>query len=73
MASVADIQAALDPNGYGNQIRLIKQFRNAAGTTDLWYVVGNEAVVGAAGWVNSTVAQTTAQQATAITTATQAL
>lgn len=67
MATVAAIQAQLDPNGYGNQIRIIKQL--SSGTTDLFYCDGGQRAVGKARWCATTNTDTAAQQATAITNA----
>ena len=66
MATVAQIQAQLDPQGLGTKIRILKQFRVT--TTDTWYCVGGVVAVGKARWVTSTNTDTAAQQATSITT-----
>lgn len=74
MATVKEIQAELDAQGTANKINLLKQNRRtAAATTYDWYVTGGVVAVGKAGWVQSTVTDTAAAQATAITTATRAL
>ena len=74
MATVAQIQAALDAQGLGNEINLVKQSRTPADSTVYdWYVTGGLAAPGKAGWVQSTVSDSASTQATAITTATKAL
>lgn len=65
MATVAAIQAQLDPQGYGNQISILKQF--TVGTTDTWYCLGGQVRPGLTRWVTSTNTDTAAQQATSIT------
>lgn len=66
MATVAEIQAQLDPQGVGTKIRILKQFR--VSTTDTWYCTGGVVAVGKAKWVTSTNTDSAAQQATSITT-----
>ena len=65
MATVAEIQAQLDPQGVSTKIRILKQFRVT--TTDTWYCTGGVVAVGKAKWVTSTNTDTAAQQATSIT------
>lgn len=67
MATVAEIQAELFPEGIPNRIRLIKQVR--VGTTDTWYAVGGIIAVGKAKWVTSTNTDSAAAQAADIVTA----
>jgi len=72
MATVAQIQAALDAQGLRNLINIIKQYEDGT-TTSLWYVTGGLTAPGKAGWVTSTNTDSAATQATDITTATKAL
>lgn len=65
MATVAEIQAQLDPQGFGNQIKILKQF--TVSTTDTWYCTGGQVRPGRARWVTSTNSDSAATQATAIT------
>lgn len=65
MATVIEIQAELDPQGYGNQIEIVKQF--TVGTTDTWYCLGGQVRVGRSRWVTSTNTDSAAQQAASIT------
>lgn len=67
MATVADIQAELDPQGLGTRITIVKQFSVA--TTDTFYCVGGVDAVGKAKWCETTNTDTAAQQASSITTA----
>ena len=74
MATVAQIQAALDSDGNGRVIKLLRQSRTPSDNTEYdWYVTGGVTYRGKAGWVQSTVADSAADQATDITTATAAL
>lgn len=71
---VKALQAALDPQGLGNVLNITQQFVLAASTaTAHYYVVGGITAVGKAGWVTTLVSDTTADQATAITTAAKGL
>jgi len=71
---VKALQAALDPQGLGNVLNIVKQYVLAASTaTAHYYVVGGITAVGKAGWVTTTVSDSTATQATAITTAAKGL
>ena len=65
MATVDQIQAQLDPQGYGNRIKIMKQF--TVSTTDTWYCDGGQVRPGLSRWVTSTNTDTAAQQATSIT------
>jgi len=67
MATVAEIQAQLDPNGYKNQINIVKQL--TSGTTDFFYCTGGQRAVGKDKWVTTTNTDSAAAQATAITNA----
>jgi hypothetical protein len=68
---VTALQLALDSQSLNNRIRLLKQYVLAASTaTAHYYVVGGVSAPGKAGWVTSLVADSTADQATAIRTAT---
>lgn len=67
MATVAEIQAQLDPQGTNKKIRIIKKF--TVGTADTFYCLGGVVRNGAAKWCVTNNTQTAAQQATAITTA----
>lgn len=74
MATVKQIQAALDTQGTANKINLVKQSRTPVDSTEYdWYVTGGVIAPGKAGWVQSTVSDDAATQATDITTATKAL
>lgn len=66
MATVAEIQAQLDPQGTNTKLRLIKKF--TVSTTDTWYCLGGVVRAGAAKWVTSTNTDSAATQASAITT-----
>ena len=68
MATVAAIQAQLDSSGTGNVANIV---HSVIGTTlDEHYVVGQIApYAGRSRWVQTTQAQTAAQQATAILSA----
>jgi len=71
---VKAIQAAIDPQGLGNVLNIVKQYVLAASTaTAHYYVVGGVTARGKAGWVTSLVSDTTATQATDITTAAKGL
>jgi hypothetical protein len=70
MATVAEIQAELDPQGTKTRIQLLKQY--PAALTYLWYATGGVDAVGKARWVTTTIADNAATQAAAITTAMQA-
>lgn len=65
MATPVEIQAELDPQGYGNQIQILRKF--TVTTTDTWYCIGGQVRPGLARWVTSTNTDTAAQQATSIT------
>jgi hypothetical protein len=67
MATVIAIQAELDPQGYGNQIEILKQF--TVGTTDTFYCLGGQVRPGRARWCEATNTDSAAQQATSITNA----
>lgn len=67
MATVIAIQAELDPQGYGNQIKILKQF--TVSTKDTFYCLGGQVRPGLARWCETTNTDTAAQQATAITNA----
>ena len=66
MATVAEIQAQLDPQGTNMKLLLIKKF--TVSTTDTWYCLGGTVRPGAAKWVTSTNTDSAAAQATSITT-----
>lgn len=67
MATVAEIQAQLDPQGTKKKILILRQHKaTPAATTDLWYCTGGQ-VTPRARWVTSTNTDTAAQQATSIT------
>ena len=67
MATVAEIQAQLDAQGFGKQIVIMKKF--TVTTTDTWYCDAGVIVPGRCRWVTSTNTDTAAQQATSITNA----
>ncbi len=67
MATPAEIQAQLDPQAYGNQIKILKQY--TTGTTDQFYCLGGQVRAGLARWCNTTNTDTASQQATSITNA----
>lgn len=67
MATVIAIQAELDPQGYGNQIEILKQF--TVSTTDTFYCLGGQVRPGLARWCETTNTDSAAAQATAITNA----
>lgn len=70
MATVAEIQAQLDTQGFGKKIVILKKF--TVSTTDTWYCVAGIASGLPAGrnrWVTSTNTDTASQQATSITNA----
>lgn len=70
MATVAAIQAELDPQGTGKKITIIKQFpKSTSATVDLFYCIGGQGLAGRARWCETTNTETAAQQATAITSA----
>lgn len=64
MATVAAIQAVLDPNGYGNKTEILKQ--NTIGTTDYFYCTGGVDYPGKAKWCLTTNTDSAATQAAAI-------
>lgn len=66
MATVAQIQAQLDPQGLANRTNIVKQFR--VSTTDTFYCTGGVDYPGRARWVTTTNTDTAAQQATSIRT-----
>jgi hypothetical protein len=66
MATVAQIQAQLDPQGLNTKIVIVKQF--TVSTTDTFYCTGGVVAPGKAKWVTTTNTDTAAQQATSITT-----
>lgn len=66
MATVAQIQAQLDPQGLNTEIVIIKQF--TVSTTDTWYCTGGVIAHGQARWVTSTNTDSAALQAASITT-----
>lgn len=65
MATVIEIQAELDPQGYGNQIKILRQ--STVGTTDTFYCLGGQVRVGRARYISTTNTDSAATQATAIT------
>jgi len=65
MASVAEIQAELDPQGFGNQIKILKQ--STVSTTDTFYCLGGQVRVGRARYIDTTNTDSAATQAAAIT------
>lgn len=67
MATVAEIQAELDPQGTNK--RLFLQTKFTVGTTDTWFCLGGVVRPGAAKWVTSTNTDNAATQAAAITSA----
>lgn len=68
MATAAEINAALDAQGTGKKIRIVKEMHPSASAT-LFYCVAGTVRAGGAEWVETTTADTTAQQATTISTA----
>jgi len=70
MATVAEIQAELDPQGYGKLIKIEKKF--TVGTTDTFYCIGGVGLAGRARWCPTTNTDNAATQAAAITSAMQA-
>lgn len=70
MATVAEIQAELDPQGYGKLINIEKKF--TVSTTDTFFCIGGIGLAGRARWCATTNTDTAAQQATAITAAMEA-
>jgi len=66
MATVAAIQAELDPSGYGTKARIVKQ--NTITTTDYFYVTGGVDYPGKAKWCTTTNTDSAATQAAAIQT-----
>lgn len=67
MATPAEIQAQLDPQGTNRKLLLQTKF--TVGTTDTWYCLGGTVRPGRAKWVTSTNTDSAAQQATSITNA----
>jgi len=67
MATVAEIQAQLDPQGTNTKIRIIKKF--TVGTADTFYCIGGVVVPGKAKWCATTNTDSAATQAAAITSA----
>ena len=65
MATVAEIQAQLDTQGFGNQIKILKQ--STVTTTDTFYCLGGQVRPGRARYIDTTNTDTAANQATAIT------
>ena len=65
MATVIEIQAQLDTEGYGNQIRILKQARVT--TTDTFYCIGGQVRPGRARYIDTTNTDSAAAQATDIT------
>lgn len=66
MATVAAIQAELDPQGLNTKILILKKF--TVSTTDTFYCLGGTVAVGKAKWVETTNTDSAATQAAAITT-----
>lgn len=66
MATVAQIQAVLDPNGYGTKTEIVKQ--NTIGTTDYFYCTGGVDYPGKAMWCTTTNTDSASTQAAAIQT-----
>lgn len=66
MATVAEIQAQLDPQGLNTKIRIIKKF--TVSTTDTFYCLGGVVRPGRAKWCTTTNSDSAATQAAAITT-----
>lgn len=67
MATIQEIQAQLDAQGFNTKIVIIKKF--SVGGTDTFYCQGGTVRPGINRWCPTTAAQTAAQQATAITNA----
>jgi hypothetical protein len=67
MATVAQIQAQLDPQGIGKRINIIKKF--TVTTTDTFYCIGGVGLAGRARWCPTTNTDSAATQAAAITSA----
>ena len=67
MATVAQIQAVLDPQGTNTKIRIIKKF--TVSTKDTFYCLGGVVSPGKAKWCQTTNTDSAATQAAAITTA----
>jgi len=67
MATVAEIQAQLDPQGTNTKIVIVKKF--TVSTTDTFYCTGGVVVPGRARWCATTNTDSAATQATAITNA----
>jgi len=65
MATVDAIQAQLDPQGLGNQIKILKQY--TVSTTDTFYCLGGQVRPGRARYIDTTNTDSAATQATAIT------
>ena len=65
MPTVIEIQAELDPQGYGNQIRILKQ--STVTTTDTFYCIGGQVRPGRARYIDTTNTDSAALQAAAIT------
>lgn len=69
MATVAEIQAQLDPQGTAKRISILKQqAKSASATVDTFYCLGGVFYAGRARWINTTNTDSAAQQATSITT-----
>ena len=66
MATVAEIQAVLDPQGIGTRTRIVKQ--NTITTTDYFYCTGGVDYEGKAKWCLTTNTDSAATQAAAIQT-----
>ena len=66
MATVAAIQAALDPEGYNNQIRILKQSTVITTNTDTFYCLGGQVRPGRARYIDTTNTDSAATQAAAI-------
>jgi hypothetical protein len=70
MATVAEIQAQLDPQGFGKKIKIEKQF--SVSTTDTFFCIGGAGLAGRARWCPTTNTDSAALQAAAITSAMEA-
>jgi hypothetical protein len=65
MATAAEVQDELDPQGTGKLIKIEKQFNTA---TKQWYFcLGGQGLAGRARWIECTTSDNAATQATAIT------
>lgn len=67
MATAAECNAVLDPEGTGKKAKVIKSF--ALASTSLYYTLGGVDYRGRARWVTVTTADNAATQAAAVQTA----